>query len=148
VPFMGMSHEREVPRRPRELSPHAASMSHRIAVMVGTRPEVIKMAPVVRELRRRSEFEPLLVTTAQHRELLDQALGAFGLETCADLDLMTRDQRLPDLTGRAIPAVYDLFDRLSPDGVLIHGDTTTAFTTAHADIDSRILLARGEEVVG
>ena len=120
-------------------------MSHKIVVMVGTRPEVIKMAPVVRELRRRSDtFEPLLVTTAQHRELLDQTLAAFGLATCADLDLMTRDQRLPDLTGRAIPAVYDLFDQLAPDGVLIHGDTTTAFTTALAGFYKGLLVGHVE----
>ena len=65
-------------------------MPHKIVVMVGTRPEVIKMAPVVRELeRRRGMFEPLLVTTAQHRDLLDQTLASFELDTTADLALMT-----------------------------------------------------------
>src|SRR5688572_2013720 len=108
-------------------------MPHKVVVMVGTRPEVIKMAPVVRELGRRSEnFEPVLVTTAQHRQLLDQALACFGLTPRADLDLMTHAQTLPALTGRAVPAVAELFDRLAPDAVLIHGDTTTAFTSALA----------------
>jgi UDP-N-acetylglucosamine 2-epimerase (non-hydrolysing) len=119
-------------------------MSHKVVVMVGTRPEVIKMAPVIRELRTRDVFEPLLVTTAQHRQLLDQALACFDLRTCADLDLMTHDQRLPELTSRAIPAIHDLFDRFSPDAVLIHGDTTTAFTTALAGFYKGLLIGHVE----
>src|SRR6266568_7038652 len=108
-------------------------MPYKTVVMVGTRPEVIKMAPVVRELERRGgTFEPVLITTAQHRDLLDQALASFGLDPCADLALMTRDQQLPALTGRAVPAVAELLEELAPDAVLIHGDTTTAFATALA----------------
>src|SRR5688500_7663820 len=115
-------------------------MSHRVVVMVGTRPEVIKMAPVIRELERRTQtFEPVLVTTAQHRQLLDQALACFELTTRADLDLMTNAQTLAAFTGRAIPAVADLFDRLAPDAVLIHGDTTTAFTSALAAFYRKLL---------
>jgi UDP-N-acetylglucosamine 2-epimerase (non-hydrolysing) len=120
-------------------------MPYRIVVMVGTRPEVIKMAPVVRELERRSgTFEPLLVTTAQHRDLLDQTLASFALETRADLALMTFDQRLPTFTGRAVPAVAELLDELAPDAVLIHGDTTTAFATALAAFYKGLLIGHVE----
>ena len=120
-------------------------MSYKIVVMVGTRPEVIKMAPVVRELeRRRGMFEPLLVTTAQHRDLLDQTLASFELDTTADLALMTRDQRLPTFTGRAVPAVAALLDELAPDAVLIHGDTTTAFATALAAFYKQLLIGHVE----
>jgi UDP-N-acetylglucosamine 2-epimerase (non-hydrolysing) len=120
-------------------------MAYKIVVMVGTRPEVIKMAPVVRELERRSgTFEPLLVTTAQHRDLLDQTLASFALDTCADLALMTRDQRLPAFTGRAVPAVADLLGELAPDAVLIHGDTTTAFATALAAFYKGLLIGHVE----
>jgi UDP-N-acetylglucosamine 2-epimerase (non-hydrolysing) len=113
--------------------------------MVGTRPEVIKMAPVVRELERRSGvFEPLLVTTAQHRELLDQTLASFRLETRSDLALMTPDQRLPTFTGRAVPAVAELLDELAPEAVLIHGDTTSAFATALAAFYKGLLVGHVE----
>jgi UDP-N-acetylglucosamine 2-epimerase (non-hydrolysing) len=120
-------------------------MPYKIVVMVGTRPEVIKMAPVVRELERRSgTFQPLLVTTAQHRDLLDQTLASFALETRADLALMTFDQRLPTFTGRAVPAVAELLDQLAPDAVLIHGDTTTAFATALAAFYNGLLIGHVE----
>lgn len=120
-------------------------MPYKIVVMVGTRPEVIKMAPVVRELERRNgAFEPLLVTTAQHRDLLDQALASFDLSTCADLALMTRDQQLPAFTGRAVPAIANLLGELAPDAVLIHGDTTTAFATALAAFYNGLVIGHVE----
>jgi UDP-N-acetylglucosamine 2-epimerase (non-hydrolysing) len=102
-------------------------------VVVGTRPEVIKLAPVVRELRARDgEFVCRLCATAQHRELLDQALRPFGLCPDLDLDLMRPGQTLPDLTARAVTALDGLMQRERPDTVLVQGDTTTAFCAALA----------------
>ena len=103
------------------------------------------MAPVTRELARRpAVFQPLLVTTAQHRELLDQALLAFSLRTHTDLALMTHDQPLPVFTARAVAGVADLLDAIAPDAVLIHGDTTTAFATALAAFYNGLLIGHVE----
>ena len=100
---------------------------------MGTRPEAIKMAPVVKELRRRSaEFEQVVVATAQHRELLDQVLSAFGIEPDIDLNLMQRDQSLSDFASRSLHALSNLFSELNPRAVLIQGDTTTVMTAALA----------------
>ena len=99
---------------------------------MGTRPEAIKMAPVVRELQRRDAYEPLIVTTGQHREMLDQTLGAFGISPHVDLALMEHDQRPGDLAARAIAALTSLFAELEPDVVLVQGDTTTVAAAALA----------------
>ena len=75
----------------------------RVCVIVGTRPEVIKMAPVIEALRARpSHFEPIIVTTAQHREMLAQAMDAFGLSPHVDLSLMSTRQSLADFTSRLV----------------------------------------------
>jgi UDP-N-acetylglucosamine 2-epimerase (non-hydrolysing) len=106
---------------------------HRILIIAGTRPEAIKMAPVIRALERRAEqFAPTLVTTGQHREMLDQVLAGFGLKPQIDLELMEPAQSLARLTARALTALSDLFKELHPDAVLIQGDTTTAMAAALA----------------
>jgi len=110
-------------------------MSHpqRVLVVVGTRPEAIKLAPVVRRLRQEPrQFDVHLCTTAQHRELLDQALGAFGLTADIDLDLMRPDQSLSEIAGRAFAALDPLLARIRPDWLLVQGDTTTAMCAALA----------------
>lgn len=95
---------------------------------MGTRPEAIKMAPIVLELRRRSEeFDPLVVVTAQHRMMLDQVLPLFDIVPDVDLDLMRPDQGLADLTARLITALHNLWARTRPDIVLVQGDTTSSF---------------------
>jgi len=105
----------------------------RIAVVYGTRPEAIKMAPVVRALRRRPEaFEVVVCATAQHRELLDQAQRLFGLVPDHDLDLMTPGQGLNQLASRALAALDRLLARLEPDWLLVQGDTTSAAAAALA----------------
>jgi len=105
----------------------------RIMTIVGTRPEAIKMAPVVRELSARAaEFEHTLVTTAQHREMLDQVLEAFGLRPDVDLSLMQQNQSLADFASRSLTAVSNLLSERKPDCVLIQGDTTTVMTAALA----------------
>lgn len=110
-------------------------MKH-IAVIVGTRPEAIKMAPVVQELRTlpdaRARFETLVLITAQHRELLDQVLALFGIEPDADLDAMRPNQELAELAGRLLEGLDRLLREMAPDLVLVQGDTTTALAGALA----------------
>src|SRR5205085_8473979 len=102
-------------------------------VVIGTRPEAIKMAPVVEELRRRSEtFETIVVTTAQHREMLAQALSTFGIRPDIDLGLMHARQTLSEFTSRALLALSSTFAELRPDLVLVQGDTSTVLAAALA----------------
>jgi UDP-N-acetylglucosamine 2-epimerase len=118
---------------------------HRIAVVVGTRPEVIKMAPVVRELRRSpARFETVVVSTAQHRELLAQALDAFDLRPDVDLELMSPDQRLGDFAARCLASMTTTLAELRPDVVLVQGDTTTVSATALAASYQRVLVGHVE----
>ncbi|MFO0754801.1 MAG: UDP-N-acetylglucosamine 2-epimerase (non-hydrolyzing) [Thermodesulfovibrionales bacterium] len=98
----------------------------------GTRPEAIKLAPVIRELRRDGTFTLKVLATAQHREMLDQVLGIFSIEPDYDLDLMTGNQGLTDLTARSIRGIGEVLERERPDMVVIQGDTTTVFAAALA----------------
>ena len=102
----------------------------KVVCVVGTRPEAIKMAPVVLELRRFPAVETVLASTGQHREMLEQALGAFGLSPDEDLGIMQHGQTLADVTARAVEGLDKLYARLSPDWVLGQGDTTTVFAAA------------------
>lgn len=105
----------------------------RVVTIVGTRPEVIKMAPVVLKLERRgSEFDHLLVTTSQHREMLFPALAMFGMKPDVDLDLMQENQTLGSFASRSLSALSNLFAELKPQMILIQGDTTTVMTAALA----------------
>jgi UDP-N-acetylglucosamine 2-epimerase (non-hydrolysing) len=103
-----------------------------IMVVVGTRPEAIKLAPVILELKKRPGLRTFVVATAQHREMLDQVLEIFRIEPDADLDLMTPNQTLFDVTGRAVKAFEAVLAEARPDCVLVQGDTTTAFVGALA----------------
>jgi len=104
-----------------------------IVSIVGTRPEVIKMAPVVLEIeRRQSEFEHILVTTSQHREMLFPALAMFRMKPDVDLDLMQENQTLGSFASRALSSLSTLFTELTPQIILIQGDTTTVMTAALA----------------
>jgi UDP-N-acetylglucosamine 2-epimerase len=117
----------------------------RIVTIVGTRPEAIKLAPVVLEIQRRSDhFEQNLVATAQHRRLLDQVLEAFGLTPDIDLDLMEQDQALAGFASKSLRALSDLFEELRPDAVLVQGDTTTVMTAALAAFYCGILTGHVE----
>jgi UDP-N-acetylglucosamine 2-epimerase (non-hydrolysing) len=104
----------------------------KIITIMGTRPEAIKLAPVVREIERRPIFEHLLVTTAQHREMLDQVLTAFMLKPDIDLALMQYNQSLAEFASRSLIALSDLLAKLKPDAILIQGDTTTTMAAALA----------------
>lgn len=119
-------------------------MGQRIAVVVGTRPEVIKLAPVLMALRRRPGVEAVLVSTGQHREMLGQAMDAFGLAPDVDLDLMRPDQTLHDVAAGALVAMRRVLAGLRPDWVVVQGDTTTAFAAALAAFYSRCPVAHVE----
>ena len=101
-----------------------------VLCVIGTRPEAIKMAPVIAALRREPWARCTVAVTAQHRELLDAALGVFGLKADIDLDLMRPDQTLGSLTGHAFLALEPVLRELKPDLVLAQGDTTTVMVTA------------------
>ena len=102
----------------------------RIMSVFGTRPEAIKMAPLVKELRRRADIESLCCVTAQHREMLDSVMDVFGLRADADLNIMTPRQTLSDITSRCLAGMDGVIEALKPDMILVHGDTSTTFSGA------------------
>ena len=104
----------------------------RVAVIIGTRPEGIKMAAVCRALQEASDMEPVLVSTGQHREMLAQVLDVFGLETDVELDLMRGNQTLAGLTARLFDALDGMLETVKPDMVLVQGDTTSVMCGAIA----------------
>jgi UDP-N-acetylglucosamine 2-epimerase len=113
-------------------------------VVFGTRPEAIKMAPVVDALRATPGIETLVTVTAQHRQMLDQVLDLFGLVPDEDLDLMAPDQTLPDLFGRILTGMTAVLQRRRPDLVLVHGDTSTTFAAALAAFYARVPVGHVE----
>ena len=115
-----------------DMHPQGFGRPLRILCAVGTRPEAIKMAPVIRALRRSSVMAVRVVATGQHRELLDDALAEFGIVSDANLNVMHANQTLTGLTARLFTAIGDLLDREHPDMVLAQGDTTTVFVASVA----------------
>ncbi|MBI5543757.1 MAG: UDP-N-acetylglucosamine 2-epimerase (non-hydrolyzing) [Deltaproteobacteria bacterium] len=121
------------------------SSPHRILVAMGTRPEVIKLAPLVGALRARPDrFQTVVCATAQHRQMLDQALEVFDLEPDVDLDLMAPGQDIFDVTARVLLAMRPVLAEHQPDVVIVQGDTTTAFTVALAAFYARRKVAHVE----
>ena len=116
----------------------------RVAVVMGTRPEAIKLAPLVRELRSRPGCEALLVSTGQHREMLRQVLDLFGLEPDVDLAVMKPGQDLYDVTCAALMGMRDVLRERRPDHVVVQGDTTTAFAAALAAFYEKIPVSHVE----
>lgn len=116
----------------------------KVMVVFGTRPEAIKMAPVVAALRARDGLAVHVVVTAQHRQMLDQVLTLFALNPDVDLDLMQPGQTLTDLTARVLGGMAPVLSQLSPDLVLVHGDTTTTLSTAMAAFYAGIPVAHVE----
>lgn len=104
----------------------------KILIVFGTRPEAIKMCPLILELRKRSSLEVTVCVTAQHREMLDQVLETFHVIPDYDLDIMKNRQTLFDITTGVLNGIKDILTKESPDLVLIHGDTSTTFVTALA----------------
>lgn len=119
-------------------------VSKRVMVVFGTRPEAIKMAPVVAALRATPGMEVIVAVTAQHRQMLDQVLDLFDLVPDEDLDLMTAGQTLPDLFGRILSGMSEVIARRRPDLVLVHGDTSTTFASALAAYYQRVPIGHVE----
>lgn len=132
--------------------PHAAPAAgtsvtrrFRVCVVLGTRPEAIKLAPVIRALERRpDQFTPLVITTSQHREMLAQAMAAFGLTADHDLGLTHANQTLAEFTARAVIALTETFSSLRPDAVLVQGDTSTVVSAVLAAFYQGIPLGHVE----
>lgn len=113
-------------------------------IVFGTRPEAIKMAPVVQACQQSREVEAIVCVTGQHREMLDQVTEYFGIDADIDLDLMRPNQSLADLTARSLTALDDVLSRYRPDCVVAQGDTTTTATAALAAYYRRVPLVHVE----
>jgi UDP-N-acetylglucosamine 2-epimerase (non-hydrolysing) len=117
----------------------------KVLVVIGTRPEAIKMAPIIQELRNRPKaFEVAVCLTAQHRDMLDQVTQLFEIPVDHDLDLMQENQTIFQLTSRILLALEPVFKEEKPDVVLVHGDTTTSFAAALAAYYARIPVGHVE----
>ena len=116
----------------------------KILLVFGTRPEAIKMAPLVKTLKFDDFFETKVAVTAQHREMLDQVLNLFDITPDYDLDLMSKGQDLYDITSRALIGLRDILDQFQPDLVLVHGDTATTFAAALAAFYKQIPVGHVE----
>ena len=103
-----------------------------VMLVFGTRPEAIKMCPLVNELKRRPELKTVVCVTGQHRQMLDQVLEAFGVVPDYDLSIMKDKQTLFDITSNILNRIKEVLEQVRPDVVLVHGDTTTTFVTALA----------------
>lgn len=110
----------------------------------GTRPEAIKLAPVIRHFRKADRIQPVVAVTAQHREMLDQVLNFFDITPNIDLNLMTKDQSLCHLSSRAIFGLESVFDKVQPHIAIVQGDTTTAFIGAYASFLKQVPVAHVE----
>ncbi len=119
-------------------------MPARVLVCLGTRPEAIKLAPVYQALAADPGFSPILVATAQHRDLLDQALGLFGLVPDYDLDLMRPGQDLTHVTTAVLEGLKPVLEETRPELVVVQGDTTTTFAGALASFYARTPVAHVE----
>lgn len=117
----------------------------KLMTVFGTRPEAIKMCPLVLEMQKYPDFiEPIVAVTAQHREMLDQVLQLFAIKPDYDLNIMTAGQTLYDVTGRALAGLKDVLAEAQPDIVLVHGDTTTTFVGALASFYAQIPVGHVE----
>lgn len=116
----------------------------KVMSIFGTRPEAIKMAPLVKELESRNEVESIVCVTAQHREMLDQVLETFNIKPNYDLNIMKEGQTLSQITARVLNGLEDIIKETMPDIVLVHGDTTTTFAGALAAFYNRVAIGHVE----
>ena len=119
-------------------------MKIKVMTVFGTRPETIKMAPLVKELQKREKMETIVCVTAQHRQMLDQVLDAFQIKPDYDLDIMKQGQTLSDITVRVLKGLEEVIEKVKPDIVLVHGDTTTTFAGALAAFYHQIPIGHVE----
>ena len=116
----------------------------KVMSIFGTRPEAIKMAPLVKELEKRKNIESIVCVTAQHREMLDQVLETFDIKPDYDLNIMKQGQTLADVTTRALTGLEEVIKEARPDIVLVHGDTTTTFAGALAAFYNQVAIGHVE----
>jgi len=116
----------------------------RICITLGTRPEAIKLAPVIQAFRQAADFDTRVVLTGQHREMVAQVMTLFQLEADEDLDIMQRQQTLTDITCRSLQGLETYFQQIQPQLVIVQGDTTTAFSAALAAFYQRIPVGHVE----
>lgn len=117
----------------------------KVMLVFGTRPEAIKMAPLVKEFQKHPEdFETVVCVTGQHREMLDQVLKIFGIRPDYDLNIMKQGQDLYDVTAKVLLGMRDILKEVAPDVVLVHGDTTTSMATALAAFYQQIPVGHVE----
>ena len=130
-----------------ELSPEPLVGAHQVTpvlLVIGTRPEAIKMLPVVRALRQVPEVDLKVVTTGQHRQMLDQVFAVFGEQADVDLDLMTPGQTLSDITARVMREMDALIAQYEPGLVMVHGDTTSAMAAGLSAFYNRVPVGHVE----
>lgn len=116
----------------------------KIIAIFGTRPEAVKMAPLVKELKKREEIDAKVCVTAQHRQMLDQVLDLFSIKPDFDLNIMKAKQSLTGITTRVLEGLEEIFESEKPDMVLVHGDTTTTFAGALAAFYKQIPVGHVE----
>lgn len=116
----------------------------KVMTIFGTRPEAIKMAPLVKALEAAPDMEPIVTVTAQHRDMLDQVLRLFDITPDYDLNIMSQGQTLYDVTNRALMGLKSVLEEAKPDVVLVHGDTTTTFAGALASFYQEIPVGHVE----
>ncbi|MGI6085355.1 MAG: non-hydrolyzing UDP-N-acetylglucosamine 2-epimerase [Acetivibrionales bacterium] len=116
----------------------------KVMTVFGTRPEAIKMAPLVKELTKSNILDSTVCVTAQHRQMLDQVLDIFKIKPDYDLNIMQDRQTLIDITTRAVEGLHDVFQEAKPDMVLVHGDTTTTFAASLAAFYAKVKVGHVE----
>jgi UDP-N-acetylglucosamine 2-epimerase (non-hydrolysing) len=119
-------------------------MRKTVLALFGTRPEAIKMAPLIAAMKKESVFNTLVCVSAQHRQMLDQVLDVFGIVPDYDMDIMRQRQTLTDITTRTLAGMEKVLLEAQPDMVVVHGDTTTTFAGALAAFYRRIPVAHVE----
>ncbi|MDU6115824.1 MAG: UDP-N-acetylglucosamine 2-epimerase (non-hydrolyzing) [Paeniclostridium sordellii] len=116
----------------------------KVMTIFGTRPEAIKMAPLVKELESREQIESIVCVTAQHRQMLDQVLETFNIKPDYDLNIMKQGQTLVDITTRALQSLSEVISNIKPDIVLVHGDTTTTLSGSLAAFYNQVAVGHVE----
>src|SRR5882724_987780 len=137
-----MSHHDEFPNTCRERTRvsrgHRREAMKKIAVVLGTRPEAIKCGPVIRALQNDPRFEPVVISTGQHRQMLDETMASFGISTDIDLGVMAPRQTLTQITYRALNGLTDWLATGTVDALMVHGDTATTVAGAVAGFHHQV----------
>lgn len=116
----------------------------KVITIFGTRPEAVKMAPLIKEIQNHEEIISKVCVTAQHREMLDQVLNLFNIEPDFDLNIMKAKQSLTGITTKVLEGLGEVFEQEKPNLILVHGDTTTTFVGALAAFYQKIKVGHVE----